>query len=256
MELHCRFGHIAPSVARQLADRGLVSGLIFNNSKDGGTFCELCVYGKATRKPITKEHVGEHAGNVGNIIWSDIWGPAPIPTLGGQCYYVMFTDDHSRLTYLYSLCQKSSTFEAYQGFEAWLDRQLAAKVKLLHSDRRSEYQGHEFILYLERQGTVQRFTAHDTPQHNEIAKRLNCTILKRVHALLHASGLLKYLWGEAAHHVIWLKNWTPTKVLNGLTPFKVAFGTKPNLSCVRKWGSEVFVRVEGISKLSGRVEKC
>ena len=81
-------------------------------------------------------------------------------------------------------------------------------------------------------------------------------ILERVHALLHASGLLKYLWGEAAHHVIWLKNWTPTKVLNGLTPFEVAFGTKPNLSRIREWGSEVFVRVEGISKLSGRVEKC
>ena len=81
-------------------------------------------------------------------------------------------------------------------------------------------------------------------------------ILERVHALLHASGLPKYLWGEAARHVIWLKNRTPTKVLNGLTPFEVAFGTKPNLSCVHEWGSEVFVRVEGTSKLSGRVEKC
>ena len=154
MELHCRFGHIAPSAAHQLADQGLVSGLIFDDSKDGGTFCESCVYGKATHKPIVKERVGECAGNVGDIVWSDVWGPALIPTLGGRHYYVMFTDDHSRLTYLYSLCQKSSTFEAYQGFEAWLDRQLAAKVKLLHSDRRGEYQGRAFILYLERQGTV------------------------------------------------------------------------------------------------------
>ena len=170
MELHRCFGHIAPSVACQLADRGLVSGLIFDDSKDGGTFCELCVYGKATCKPIAKECVGQHAGNVGNIIWSNIWGPAPIPTLGGQCYYVTFTDDHSRLTYLYSLRQKSGTFEAYQGFEAWLDHQLAAKVKLLHSDHRGKYQGREFVLYLECQGMVQRFTAHDTPQHDGIAK--------------------------------------------------------------------------------------
>ena len=170
MELHCCFGHIAPSVAHQLADRGLVSGLIFDDSKDGGTFCKSCVYGKATRKPIAKERVGEHAGNVGDIVWSDVWGPAPILTLGGRHYYVTFTDDHSRLTYLYSLHQKSSTFEAYQGFEAWLDCQLATKVKLLHSDRGGEYQGCEFILYLERQGTVQRFTAHDTPQHNGIAE--------------------------------------------------------------------------------------
>ena len=157
---------------------------------------------------------------------------------------------------MYSLRQKSSTFEAYQGFEAWLDHQLAAKVKLLHSDHRGKYQGREFVLYLECQETVQHFTAHNTPQYNGITKRLNRMILERVHALLHASGLPKYLWGEAACHVIWLKNRTPTKVLNGLTPFEVAFGTKPNLSCICEWESEVFVRVEGISKLSGCVEKC
>ena len=103
---------------------------------------------------------------------------------------------------------------------------------------------------------MQRFTAHNTPQHNGIAERLNHMILEQVCALLHASGLLKYLWGEVACHVIWLKNQTPTKVLNGLTPFEVAFGTKPDLSHVREWGSKVFVRVEGISKLSGCVETC
>ena len=94
MELHRRFGHIAPSVACQLTTRGLVSGLIFDDSKDDSTFCESCVYGKATRKPIAKECEGERAEHVGNVVWSDIWGPSPMPTLGGRCYYVTFTDDH------------------------------------------------------------------------------------------------------------------------------------------------------------------
>ena len=134
MELHHCFGHITPSVAHQLATRGLVSGLIFDDSKDDGTFCESCVYGKATCKPVAKEREGEHAEHVGNVVWSDVWGPSPMPTLGGRHYYVTFTNDHLRLTYLYSLRQKSGTFDAYQAFEAWLDRQLAAKVKLLHSD--------------------------------------------------------------------------------------------------------------------------
>ena len=124
------------------------------------------------------------------------------------------------------------------------------------TDHGGKYQGHKFVLYLEHQGMVQCFTAHDTPQHNGIAKQLNHMILERVCALLHGSGLLKYLWGKAACHAVWLKNWTPTKVLDGLTPFKVAFGTKPNLSRIHEWGSKVFVRVKGISKLSSHMEQC
>ena len=83
--------------------------------------------------------------------------------------------------------------------------------------------GNEFILYLKRQGTAQCLTAHNTPQHNGVAEWLNQTILKRVRALLHASGMPKFLWGEAACHIVWLKNRTPTKVLDGLTPYEVAF---------------------------------
>ena len=136
--------------------------------------------------------------------------------------------------YLCMLCQKSETFSAYQQFEAWLDRQLAVKIRMRHSDWGGEYTGDEFVLYLKRQGMVQCLTVHDPPQHNGIAECLNQMILERVRALLHASGLLKFLWGEAAHHVVWLKNRTPTKVLDGLTPYKVAFGRKPDLSCIRE----------------------
>ena len=95
---------------------------------------------------------------------------------------------------------------------------------MLHSDWGGEYLSNEFVLYLKRQGTAQRLTAHDMPQHNGVAEWLNRTILEHIQALLHASRLPKFLWGEAAHHVVWLKNRMPTKVLDSLTPYKVAFG--------------------------------
>ena len=170
MELHRRYGHIAPSVAHHLVENGLVSGLKFDDTKDGGTFCKSCIYVKATRKPIMKICEGEWSKEVGMLVWSDVWGPVPVETLGGKQYYITFTDDHSRLTYLWMLRQKSETFAAYQQFKAWLDRQLAAKVCMLHSDRGGEYLGNEFIMYLKRQGMAQRLTAHDTPQHNGIAE--------------------------------------------------------------------------------------
>ncbi|KIK13223.1 hypothetical protein PISMIDRAFT_119245 [Pisolithus microcarpus 441] len=48
MELHRRLGHILPTVAHHLAENGLVSGLKFDLSEDKPTFCEACVYVKAT----------------------------------------------------------------------------------------------------------------------------------------------------------------------------------------------------------------
>jgi len=131
MEFHRRMGHIVPSVVQRLAEQGLVSGLKIDTSKDEPTFCESCIYGKATRKPIAKEREGLCAESIGDIVFSDVWGPAPVATLGGKRYYVTFTDDNTRLTHFQPLHQKSETFEAYRAFE---DRQLAAKVKLLHSD--------------------------------------------------------------------------------------------------------------------------
>jgi hypothetical protein len=74
---------------------------------------------------------------------------------------------------------------------------------------------------------------------------------------LHASGLPKFLWGEAARHVVWLMNCTLTRAVDGKTPYEAAFGKKPNLRNVRKWGEKVWVRTETGDKLGGCVtEGC
>ena len=46
-----------------------------------------------------------------------------------------------------------------------------------------------------------------------------------------------------------------TKAVEGVMPFEAAFGKKPDLQKVREWGEKVFVRVEGGTKLGGRVQE-
>lgn len=38
---------------------------------------------------------------------SDIWGKAPIFSMGGALYYVLFVDDYSRYTWTYLLRSRS-----------------------------------------------------------------------------------------------------------------------------------------------------
>jgi hypothetical protein len=252
-QFHRRMGHISPETAKKLVARGFVTGVKLDVSPTGEPFfCESCVYAKATRKPVQKVREGNRASAFGDEVHSDLWGPAPVETRAGKRYYITFTDDMSRLTHLYLLRTKDEAFGAYKEYDSWVGTQLNGRIKTLHSDRGGEYLGKAFVLYLKSKGTAQKLTVHDTPQHNGVAERRNRTIMERVRALLHASGLPRFLWGEAARHVVWL-NRTLTKAVSGQTPYEAAFGSKPDLQRVREWGEKVWVRTETGNKLGGRV---
>src|SRR5215472_10099832 len=80
-------------------------------------------------------------------------------------------------------------------------------------------------------------------------------ILERMCALLHASGLPKFLWSEAVNHVTWLKNRTVMKALPpGKMPFEMLYKTKPVLLSVRKWGCKLWVHDNSGTKLDGQAK--
>ena len=66
-----------------------------------------------------------------------------------------------------------------------------------------------------------------------------------------ASGLPKFLWGEAIKHAVYLKNRTSTKALDGKTPFEAFHGTRPNLYGLPEFGCKVWVHTMEGSKLDG-----
>jgi transposase InsO family protein len=103
----------------------------------------------------------------------------------------------------------------------------------LHSNHRGEYLSKAFDKHLAAAGTAWWLTTHDTLQLNGIAEWLNQTLLECICALWHTTGLPKMLWGEALHHMTWLKNWTAMHALDNKTPFEVLYGTMPDLSEVQ-----------------------
>src|ERR1700678_1302435 len=253
--LHRRMGHISLDAARKLLKDKMITGirLVYSPTKD--FFCASCVYAKATRKPAPKMRESERADVFGGEVHSDLWGKAPVESRGGKKYYVTFIDDKTRLTHLYLLEKKDEAAKCYKQYEAWVETQMGAKIKVLSSDRGGEYMGDEFVDYLKSKGTHQKLNIHDTHHQTGVAERRNRTIAERIRALLHSSSLPKSLWGEAARHVVWLLNRTTTKAVEGMTPFEAAFGKKPNLKGVREWGEKVYVRVEKGTKLGGRVRE-
>jgi hypothetical protein len=88
-----------------------------------------------------------------------------------------------------------------------------------------------------------------------VAEVFNRIGIEQVRAILHASGLPKRLWGEALHHVVWLKNRASTAAVASKTPHEVVTGTKLDLSKLLEWGCTVWVHTKSNSKLDGHTEK-
>ena len=153
----------------------------------------------------------------GGEVHSDLWGKSPVESKGGKNYMDTYIDDKTRLTHVYFLQTKDEQPIAYRGYEAWVENHMGARIKILNSDHGGEYLGGDFVAYLKSRGTLQKLSVHDTHPESGVAEHQNRTIVERVHTLLHASGLPKNLWAEAARHVVWLLNRTTTKAVEGMT---------------------------------------
>jgi len=251
-EVHTRLGHIAPTAIRAMLKDGTITGITLDEAHSTMGACDSCEYAKATRKPIGKEHDPPRREELGDEVHTDLWGPSPVQMPGHSLYYASFTDDHTRYTTLYLQKMKAETFASYKSYEAWLATQFNAKVKRLRSDRGGEYLSNEFSQHLKSKGTERCVTVHDMPEHNGMAERLNRTLVERVRAMIHASGLPKNLWGEAIMHATWLKNRSSTRRLGTKTPYEVLYQKKPDLSNIPIWGCHIKVHDNTGSKLDMR----
>lgn len=59
-----------------------------------------------------------------------------------------------------------------------IENDIGLKLKYLKSDNNDEYYDKEFKEYCALNGIKHEFIISKTPQHNEVAKRMNMTIIK------------------------------------------------------------------------------
>ena len=253
-ELHQRMGHISPLIAWKLVRDGTITGLDLDASSQLN-FCKACAQAKPMRKPVPQTWDGPRASTFGEKVHSDVWGPANPQSYDGKEYFVSFTDDHNRWTYLVPMARKAEAFGCYKQYEAWVETQHGVKVKCLQTDRGGEYLSQEFTTHLKSKGTVRSLTVHDTPEENGVSEHLNRTLLEHARAMILTVDLPKFLWTESVQHVVWLKNRTSTRALDSKMPYELVHGTKPNLTDLPEWGTTVFVLREHSSKLDARSDE-
>ena len=113
---------------------------------------------------------------------------------------------------------------------------------------------HEFDDHLKSCGIVSQLTPPRTLQYNGVSKRRNRTLLDMVRSMMSHTNLPASFWGYAIETATLILNRDPTKKVNK-TPYGIWYGKNPNLSYLKVWGCEAYVKCEALSKLEPRSEK-
>ena len=239
--MHRRLGHLNMRAVKQLFKKNMVRGVTLSEKHLRATpsICDCCVRGKMQRSPLPKS--SSRKTEILELVHSDLWGPAPVMSLGGKFYFISFSDDSARHSWTYYLRKKSEAFEAFKVWHKEVERQTGRKLRIFRSDNGGEYITIEWELYMKEHGIIHQKSTPRTPEQNGVSERLNLTIMDRVCTILIESQLPLSLWAEAVEYAVYTKNRSPTAVLKGKTPYEAFWGEKPDISNLRVFGSQCYV---------------
>ncbi|CAJ2636330.1 unnamed protein product [Trifolium pratense] len=195
---HSRLGHVSASRLKYLASTGALGKLQVNDISD----CCGCKLAKFSALPFNKSVSVSKAPF--DLVHSDVWGPSPILTKGG------------------------------------------------------EYTSNKFSELLAYDGTIHQTSCTDTPQQNGVAERKHRHIVETARSLLLSASVPCEFWGEAIRTAVHAINRIPSSFTSGLSPFEKLYGSTPDYSSLKVFGSTCFVlrpQVER-NKLSPRSTIC
>lgn len=229
---HQRYGHLNESSLKLLGHKEMVYGI---PAIDEVEFCEGCVYGKQSRISFPKNQ-SRKTENILEVVHTDLCGPMKTTSLGGSKYFLLFTDDFSRRSWIYFLKAKSETFNVFKKFKALVEKQSGSSIKILRSDRGGEFTSREFNEFCEVEGIHRELTTPYTPQQNGVAERKNRTVVEMGRSLMKHKKLPNQFWAEAVGTAVHILNRSPTKAVSEVTPLEAWSGKKPDVSYFRVFG--------------------
>jgi hypothetical protein len=207
---------------------------------------------KEVSKPIqttgTKILPGQHfAMDFGFVRSSDYHhktsdGPT-VTSVDGMNSYLSIIDKATRYMWVFVTKSKTPPLEAVE--------MILTKFKSTHSHRtvRTDQGGElgkssDFTALIAKCGFSLEVTGSEASAQNGIIENPNKTFGQMMRCLLHSSELGPEYWTYALQHSVYIRNRLPHKSI-GITPYEALTGTKPNLSGLRIFGSQIYARKPG-----------
>jgi hypothetical protein len=255
---HERMGHLGIQNLKRLPNA--VVGMP-KLDMDMDVICTGCMEGRQEREPF-KPRNKESAVKMkpGEMLHSDIWGPAREPAMDTRArYFITLMDECTGYTFVDVMERKSEASECIISTINFIETQTGNKVKVLRSDNGREYLTERLRGYFEDKGIWHQKTIPGKSQQNGRAERLNRTLVDCANSMLQDAGLLQDLWAEALVTAVKVYNRTLPKDPEKKTRYELFWGAKPDVSRFRRFGCEAHTLIdypEREGKFGKRSRKC
>ncbi|KAM2308323.1 hypothetical protein EV2_031220 [Malus domestica] len=178
---HHRLGHPALNILRKLATHSCISV----SSALNKSVCSSCALGKSSK--LSFASVSCTSSRPLELLHTDVWGPAPLLSVNGYRYYLIFVDDYTKYTWFFPLKSKSDVFDTFVQFKVLVETLLSTKIVILRSDSGGEFLSLKFIRFLQEQGISHQLSCPHTPEQNGCAERKHRHLVETARTLLAAS---------------------------------------------------------------------
>ena len=173
----------------------------------------------STRTSLKKLH-GITAKKPLERVFMDLWGPAPVSSVGGGKYFLSIIDDFSRKVDVFIIKCKTEVFKCFKLYLAKAERELNSKLKCVRTDNGLEFVHKEFEDFLSDLGIKMERSSVYTPEEVGVAERFNRTAIEGVRSLLLDSGLKPSFWAEALHTFVHVRNRCEHSLTKDQTPIE------------------------------------
>jgi len=253
---HQRLGHLHMAGVRSLEK--MAKGIAIRKEDSETGICVPCVEGKH-HKVYRRHEPATRMTRRLEMVHSDSCGPFRTPSKAKAKSFVLFTDDFSRMVWCFFLKSKTETTEAFKEFKALTEKHSGEKILRFRCDNgKAEYDNSVFRDFLKINGISYEPSAPYTQNQNGVSERMNRTIMEKARSMLIEACLPESFWAEAVSTAVYLHNRSPTRSLEGITPYEAWNGVKPDLSHLRVFGCDAYLHVpdQARTKLEPKSKRC
>lgn len=250
---HSRLGHLPFDIISHLNKLGF---LHVTSVLPTPGICSSCQMAKSKHLPYVLNE--KRALFPLELIHCDLWGPAPVKSVSGYAYYVIFVDDFSRFTWFYPMRHKSEFFDIFLNFQRLVENQLSTTIKVFQSDGGTEFNNNKVRSHFLSCGIRHQLSCPYTPAQNGHTERKHRYITETGLAMMFHAHAPSALWVEAFASAVYIINRLPSSVLQHTSPYEILFGTAPNYANFHPFGCQVFPYLRDYSphKLAPRSLPC
>ena len=241
---HARMGHLGMRNLRKLVKHDMVTGINITvdqceEAEQRGALCEPCVLSK--QKAELHPTTGHRANEPLDLVHIDITGPLE-PSCDGHLYSTVFVDDATSFVVVRTHTTKGQASDAVIEVLTKLSTQLGRPVRGIRCDNGSELISNAVMVHCEQRGIRQTLSPPYMPQANGKAERTIGVIKEKMRSMLVGAGMSGKFWADAMQYAAIVHNVSP--VYNDHhTPWQQFFGSPPDISHLRVFGSTAYVLV-------------